>query len=126
MQDQNNIIWAEDEFSNVDLSDKRLNKRLIKLCASIADCPESPINQVCADWAETKAAYRFFNNEHVQADKIIKAHSHKTIERAKKQDVILAIQDTSYLVYTSHKKTKGLGKISLKKARILIKYTPKD
>lgn len=125
MQDQNNIIWAEDEFSNVDLSDKRLNKRLIKLCASIADCPESPINQVCADWAETKAAYRFFNNEHVQADKIIKAHSHKTIERAKKQDVILAIQDTSYLVYTSHKKTKGLGKISLKKGKNIDKIYSK-
>ena len=55
--------WAADEFNEVDLGDKRLNARLVKLCDSFSEAPESPINQACEDWAETKAAYRFFQNE---------------------------------------------------------------
>lgn len=38
-----------------------------------------------------------------------------TAERAKPHKTILAIQDTSYFVYTGHAGTKGLGPMSLKK-----------
>lgn len=57
--------WAAEEFAKVDLGDKRLNKRLINLCDRFSDAPESPINQACEDWSETKAAYRFFQNDSV-------------------------------------------------------------
>jgi hypothetical protein len=110
-------MWAADEFEEVDLGDKRLNSRLIKLCDAFSKAPESPINQACADWAETKAAYRFFKNEHVDTERIISAHRDKTSGRAANHRTVLAIQDTSYLVYTNHIKTKGLGKISLKKGK---------
>jgi len=83
------------------------NKRLAKLYDSFSESPESPINQACADWAETKAAYRFFRNDHVDACVIMKAHRLKTAERAKRHKTVLAIQDTSYFIYTSHPKTKG-------------------
>ena len=109
--------WAEVEFSNVDLGDKRLNRRLIKLSDSFSESPESPINQACGDWAETKAAYRFFKNDSVNAKHILKAHAEKTTERAKRHKTVLAIQDTSYFVYTPHKKTEGLGKLSMKKGK---------
>ncbi len=107
--------WAADEFGQVSLGDKRLNARLITLCDRFSDAPESPINQACADWAETKAAYRFFQNESVAAAAVMEAHHRKTAARAERHDTVLAIQDTSYLVYTSHAKTAGLGKMSLKK-----------
>ena len=109
--------WAANEFKGVDLGDKRLNSRLIKLCDAFSQAPESPINQACADWAETKAAYRFFKNENVEIERIISAHRDKTINRAENHSIVLAIQDTSYLVYTNHSKTQGLGKISLKKGK---------
>lgn len=109
--------WAADEFKEVNLGDKRLNSRLIKLCDSFSKAPENPINQVCADWAETKAAYRFFQNEYVDVEHIMSAHRAKTSGRAANHRTVLAIQDTSYLVYTNHPKTKGLGKISLKKGK---------
>lgn len=109
--------WAADEFKEVNLGDKRLNSRLIKLCDSFSESPESPINQACADWAETKAAYRFFQNKNVEVERIISAHRKKTAERASDHHAILAIQDTSYLVYTNHSNTKGLGKISMTKGR---------
>jgi hypothetical protein len=109
--------WAAEEFSEVSLGDKRLNARLIRLCDRFSDAPESPINQACADWAETKAAYRFFQNESVDVGAIIAAHRRKTAGRAEEQNTILALQDTSYFVYTSHPKTEGLGKMSLKKGK---------
>jgi len=58
MAGENERSWAAEEFADVSLGDKRLDARLIKLCGRFSDAPESPINQACADWAETKAAYR--------------------------------------------------------------------
>src|SRR5713101_1137680 len=109
--------WAREEFESVDLGDKRRTARLIKLCGRLAEMPESSINQACGDWAETKAAYRFFQNENVEVQNILTAHRVKTAERASHHRTVLAIQDTSYLVYTSHRQTTGLGKLSLKKGK---------
>ena len=109
--------WATEELADVDLGDKRLKARLMKMCDRFSEAPESPINQACADWAETKAAYRFFQNENVEADEILAAHRRKTAQRASEHKRVLAIQDTSYFVYTTHPKTEGLGKLSLKKGK---------
>ena len=109
--------WAAEEFETVDFGDRRLDARLVKLCDTFLEAPESPINQACEDWAETKAAYRFFQNQNVDVGEIMAAHRHKTAERAAAHGTILALQDTSYFVYTNHPKTKGLGKMSLKKGK---------
>lgn len=42
----------------------------------------------------------------------MKCHVSNTSERMKEFKTILAIQDTSYLNFTNHKKTTGLGMIS--------------
>jgi hypothetical protein len=109
--------WAAEEFDEVNLGDKRLDARLAKLCDSFSEAPESPINQACEDWAETKAAYRFFQNENVDVGQIMAAHRGKTSMRAANHSTILALQDTSYFVYTNHPKTQGLGEISMKKGK---------
>jgi len=57
------VGWAAEEMERADLGDKRLKDRLISICDRFSQSPESPINQACADWAETKAAYRFFKNQ---------------------------------------------------------------
>jgi hypothetical protein len=108
-------------MGQVDLGDKRLNDRLVSICDSFSESPESPINQACEDWAETKAAYRFFRNGNVEARAIMEAHRLKTAERAKRHKTVLAIQDTSYFVYTSHPRTEGLGRMSLKKGKNVAK-----
>jgi hypothetical protein len=117
MKGEGEASWASDEFAEVSLGDKRLDARLITLCDRFSDAPESPINQACADWAETKAAYRFFQNENVDVAEILAAHRSKTAKRASKHKTVLAIQDTSYFVYTSHPKTEGLGTLALKKGK---------
>jgi hypothetical protein len=111
------MSWAADEFEAVNLGDKRLNSRLVKLCDTLSEAPESPINQACEDWYETKAAYHFFQNETVDVDRIMAAHRAKTSSRAAGHGTILAIQDTSYLIYTHHPKTEGLGEISLQSGK---------
>jgi len=117
MKDEHEASWAAEEFAEINLGDKRLNARLVKLCNRFSDAPESPINQACADWAETKAAYRFFQNENAEVGQILATHRCKTAQRAKKHKMVLAVQDTSYFVYTSHRKTEGLGKLSLMKGK---------
>ena len=85
--------WASKEFKEVDLGDQRLTSRLIKLADRFSALPESPINQACLNWAETKGAYRFFKNEIVSSKAVLNSHSKQTIIRAKQYKTILAIQD---------------------------------
>jgi len=106
--------WAADEFKEINWGDKRLNERMFSLCDSLSESTESPINQACTDWAETKAAYRFFRNDNISTEQIMSTHREKTAERASKQYTVLVIQDTSYFIYTGHPKTKGLGEIGHK------------
>ncbi|MFZ2654597.1 MAG: IS4 family transposase [Victivallales bacterium] len=117
MKSERRTGWASEEFEDVELGDKRLNARLVRLCDRFSESPESPINQACEDWAETKAAYRFFKNENVVAGEIMEAHRLKTAKRVKQNKTVLAIQDTSYFIYTNHPKTEGLGRMSLKKGK---------
>ncbi len=117
MQTSGKGDWAREELGSVDLGDPRRTARLIKLCGRLSEMPESSINQACVDWAETKAAYRFFHNENVEVQNILAVHRAKTAERAGQHRTVLALQDTSYLVYTSHRQTTGLGKLSLKKGK---------
>ena len=60
-----NSTWAYNEFKTLDLGDQRLNNRLVRLSDDFVNSPQSPINQSCQDWAATKAAYRFFQNESI-------------------------------------------------------------
>jgi hypothetical protein len=117
MQTSDHESWAREELGNVDLGDPRRTARLVKLCGQLSAMPESSINQACGDWTETKAAYRFFQNDKVEVEDILAAHRAKTAERAEQHSTVLALQDTSYLVYTSHRQTTGLGELSVKKGK---------
>ena len=104
--------WANAEFYGINLGDKRLNERLVKITSQFISSTQSPINQACGDWAETKAAYRFFQNDNVDYKDIVGHHAQVTKNRFDNEDVILAIQDTTYFNYTGHLKTRGLGILS--------------
>lgn len=103
--------WGEREFRAVELGDKRLEQRLKVVATALAARPQAPINQASADWAATKAAYRLFANPKAAEDKIFAAHRKCTVQRLHGQPVVLAIQDTSYLNYSHHPRTRGLGPI---------------
>jgi hypothetical protein len=106
--------WCLDEFASVELQDARLNGRCGELAVQLAMQPNGPINQACEDWADTKAAYRFFDNDKVTPARIRAPHHQRTVERMMQHKRVLAIQDTSFLNYTHHPKTEGLGAIGTK------------
>lgn len=103
--------WAESELGAAQFGDKRLTKRLVKMVSDIAARPEGSVPQASGDWAGTKGAYRFWDNDKVTPDKIREPHRKKAVERAKEYGTILAIQDTMSVNYATHKATEGLGPI---------------
>jgi Transposase DNA-binding len=103
--------WAVIEFADVDLGEARLEKRLWSVAEDLSRQPEYPIHQASQDSAATKAAYRLFDNEKVTPERIFTVHRKRSLERMHKEPVVLAIQDTSFFNFSSHKKTKGLGPI---------------
>ena len=107
--------WLKDELADVSLGDARLDWRLRDTGSKLAAQPGALISQACVDWADTRASYRLFENEKTTADKIQTPHYRRSAERAASQEVIFAVQDTTYLDYTHHPATKGLGPIGTKK-----------
>jgi hypothetical protein len=103
--------WSAEEFAGVDLQDQRLNKRLLLVSAQFAAQPQAQINQACEDWASAKGAYRLFENEKVNGERILAPHQQRTYARMACHSLILAVQDTTYFNYSHHPATQGLGLI---------------
>jgi hypothetical protein len=110
--------WAKGEFAGVEWGDARLERRLIRVVEDLSSQPEYPVNQACEDAAATKAAYRLLDNDKVEAEKIFTAHRAKTMRRMGQEPMVLAIQDTTFFNFTGHKKTRGLGPIGDKSAKL--------
>ena len=104
--------WRDNEFSGADFGDPRLTKRLIQIAQKLANNPQASIPQACGTWEETKAAYRFFDNEKVNEHSIQEPHQQATHDRAKKYATVLAVQDTTQLDFTHHPATQGLGMLN--------------
>lgn len=79
------------------------------MSADFAAQPQAAIPQACGDWAGTKAAYRLFENPKVKPAALLAPHQRHTAERMARYPLIVGIQDTCYLNYTSHSSTQGLG-----------------
>lgn len=68
------MTWAAEEFATVELGDKRLNSRLVKLAEQLAAKPTASIPGACGGWGDTAAAYRMLDNERCDWREIIEAH----------------------------------------------------
>lgn len=91
-----------DELDQIDLRDKRLNKRSKYLLEALADDPQASINAASDGWGDTLAAYRFFDNPAVTPAEILRPHRAATIERMREHPVVLLVQDTTELDFTKH------------------------
>ena len=104
--------WAEYEFAHCSLPDRRLEKRLVRMATDFAEHPTAPIPQACGSWSQSKAAYRFFDNDSVTPQAILAGHTEATLQRMQDCPVVLCLQDTTALNYSTHPQTKGLGPIA--------------
>ena len=101
--------WAAVEFDEAELGDRRLTRRLIELAERLAKHPSGSLPEACADGAQLKAAYRFFDNANVKPSAVLRSHVRSTTTRVEPDVVVLAVQDTTSLDYTGHPATTGLG-----------------
>mgnify|MGYP002026946750 FL=1 len=88
--------WVNEEMTGCDLGDARLNQRLAVMLEALGDRPDKSLPTAFQDWANTKAAYRFFANENVSEDKILEGHFAASALRIQATDgPILILQDTT-------------------------------
>ena len=106
------MSWAAQEFEGLELGDARRTQRLIKLVDDLSAQPTGSIPLACGGWPETKAAYRLLDNPAVEWREILEVHTTRTVERMAGQPVVLCIQDTTELDFTSQPGIAGLGRLS--------------
>lgn len=81
---------------------------------------------------ETKAAYRFFDNDRVTTESILAPHIESTISQMHQHSVVFLLQDTTTLNFTGQKEREDIGPINhekltaiaLKSRKLLCENTP--
>jgi Transposase DNA-binding len=101
--------WAVSEFADADLGDLRRTKRLVELAGVLAQHPTAAFPEACGDGAMLKAADRFFANDAIAPQDCLSSHIEATYSRLHQVPVVLAVQDTTEVDWTSHLATQGLG-----------------
>ena len=92
--------WIDNELARCKFRDERHGKRLRKLLDQLSENIGGSIPWACQDWANTKAAYRFFANDRVSEKDILAGHFQATRDRvAADQAVILMLHDTTEFTF---------------------------
>jgi hypothetical protein len=103
--------WAEEELACAKLPNQRMRQRAMTLARDFFARPQSNVAQACGSRAKTKAAYRFFDHPCVSMQAVLSGHYETTARRAAQESVVLAVQDTTDLDYSTHRATQQLGPI---------------
>lgn len=100
----NNKTWIDAEIETSKFKDERIHKRFKNLVAQMWTGVGESIPFACQDWANTKAAYRFFSNKRVSEEEILQGHFQSTKDRISKTKCpILILQDTTEFSYQREK-----------------------
>jgi hypothetical protein len=109
--------WIDQELAGCKFADERLGKRFGMLMEQLSSGLGKTIPLACGDWAATKAAYRFLDNDRVSEADILAGHFQSTRERFAAVDgLMLVLHDTTEFSFTrenaeaigiTHKVAKG-------------------
>src|SRR5690349_18549663 len=92
--------WVDRELGGGQFPDARLGRRLRTLLEQMAGAMGESIPLACHDWANTKAAYRFFANERISDAEILGGHFESTRGRFAATDgPIMVLHDTTEFSY---------------------------
>ena len=106
------MSWVVEELAGLELGDARRHRRLIKLMEDLAAQPTASIPLASGGWAETKAAYRLLDNPALEWRDLLEVHTLRTGERLQGHPVVLCLQDTTEVEFTSQPGIAGLGRLS--------------
>ena len=99
--------WAEEQFGQCDLKDKRRTDRLVRLAAGVLCHPSGSLPEQTADMADLKAAYRLFAGDKVSFEAIAKPHWEQT--RRQPPGSYLLLDDTTEVDFGIRRKIRGMG-----------------
>jgi hypothetical protein len=102
--------WIAEEMKDADFHDQRLNWRLKLILSDLAQHPTASIPAACGGYAETAAAYRFFDNDKVDFHGVFQPHQTGTRARIAAQPVVLLVPDTTEVDLTRpEQQVRGAG-----------------
>lgn len=107
--------WAEQQFADCDLGDRRRTKRLVKLATQAAQMPDASTPKQTENWADCKAAYRLFSEEDVTFDALIAPHC--AMSRAVVPGIWLVINDTTEINFGYDRILEGVGRVGSLESR---------
>lgn len=106
-------VWVESELAGCEFPDQRLEARLGKLLTDLGRKIGSTLPTACQDWAATKAAYRFFDNDRVDESIILAGHFVATQARiAATSGPILIVHDTTEFSF-QRERPEAIGKTKI-------------
>ena len=101
--------WAEQQFGECELGDKRRTQRAVKVAGQFAADPSASTTRQTESWADCKAVYRLMNEEDVTFRALAEPHWRQT--RARTSGHYLLLGDTTTLDFGSHRNVEGLGPV---------------
>ncbi|MCI5221934.1 MAG: hypothetical protein D3924_04500 [Candidatus Electrothrix sp. AR4] len=100
-----------DEFSNVELCDKRLKKRLMTIVDAAEKSPGASLPGQAGSSAALEGTYRFVENPRVSPESLLDAHVQHTVERAAHHPFVYVIHDTTEFKFSGQKRREDLGRL---------------
>lgn len=92
--------WVAEEMMTAALPDKRLNDRMAEILDQLMSRPTGSIPAACGGYAETAAAYRFFDNDRVTFADVLRPHLDASLGRIHNQERVVVVQDSTELDLT--------------------------
>lgn len=100
-----------DEYTGLDLGDRRLERRALQISEAIGQHPGGGFPSVFETEASLEGFYRFVNNDSVSPDALTEPHSEQAFARASTRGgPVLVLQDTSEFVYGGESERVGLAR----------------
>lgn len=99
--------WAQLNFGNCELGDKRRTNRLVQVAEEVASNPSASLPNQIERWGDLKAAYRLFDGDEVTFEAIARPHWELTKQSATGRTLV--ISDTTEIDFGRFRKIKGVG-----------------
>lgn len=109
-----NKNWIDEEFTGLDLKDKRLTERAKIIMENKWRRPCATYPQIFENIHQLKGAYKFFSNksEGMTMDNLLAPHFQQTARRMASEKVVIAASDTTYFNYDGLETCEGLSYIN--------------
>ena len=95
----------------------------LNLSAFVGAGPHQSLPKQCPNWADLKAAYRSLGNPRIKTQAIQQPHHRHVRRLCERQSVVLCVQDTSDLDFTSRTGIRNLGKTGNGSGRGILQHT---